>query len=120
MLAISIMQVTTATPHMAKLLIAFAVNIFVSGSLSAQTATNPQLLSSGTPVGPISGAATSTLYYKLKVLSGATSATFAIVGTSGDCDIYVKFGAIPTTSTWDYRPYTSTSKETVSVSNPAA
>jgi hypothetical protein len=38
---------------------------------------------------------------------------------SGDCDLYVRRSAQPTTSTYDYRPYLSGSNETVSVSNPA-
>lgn len=41
--------------------------------------------------------------------------TFAISGGSGDADIYVRYGAQPTTSTYDYRPYKSGSNETVNV-----
>lgn len=87
---------------------------------AAQTATAPQALTSGVPVGPLSGAYQSTAYYAITVPAGATSANFAIVGTSGDADLYVRRGAIPTTSTWDYRPYLSSSNESVAVTNPAA
>jgi hypothetical protein len=54
------------------------------------------------------------------VPAGQSRATFKITGSSGDCDIYVRYGAAPTTSTWDYRPYTTSSNETVTVSNPTA
>lgn len=86
----------------------------------AQTATSPQILANGVSVGPIADAYQSLRYYAFTVPSGATSATFVITGTSGDADLYVRQGALPTTSTWDYRPYRSGSNETVSVTNPAA
>ena len=41
--------------------------------------------------------------------------TFAISGGSGDADIYVRYGAKPTTSTYDYRPYKGGNNETVNV-----
>lgn len=41
--------------------------------------------------------------------------TFAISGGSGDADIYVRHGAKPTTSTYDYRPYRGGNDETVEV-----
>lgn len=86
----------------------------------AQTATAPQALSSGVAVGPLSDAYQSKRYYAITIPAGSTAASFAITGTSGDCDIYVRRGALPTTSAWDYRPYRGDSNETVSVTNPAA
>lgn len=41
--------------------------------------------------------------------------TFAISGGSDDADIYVRHGARPTTSTYDYRPYRGGNDETVEV-----
>ncbi|PAJ72523.1 hypothetical protein CJF42_20745 [Pseudoalteromonas sp. NBT06-2] len=41
--------------------------------------------------------------------------SFAISGGSGDADIYVRHGAKPTTSTYDYRPYKGGNNETVNV-----
>jgi hypothetical protein len=43
---------------------------------------------------------------------------FVIAGGSGDADIYVKFGSAPTLSSYDCRPYTSTTNETCEF-NPA-
>ena len=41
--------------------------------------------------------------------------SFAISGGSGDADLYVRYGAKPTTSTYDYRPYKGGNNETVNV-----
>ena len=41
-------------------------------------------------------------------------------GGTGDGDLYVKLGAQPTSSVWDYRPYLTGNNESVTVTNPAA
>ncbi len=46
--------------------------------------------------------------------------TVRLAGSSGDADLYVKRGSVPTRSSWDYRPYRNGNNETVVVSNPAA
>ncbi|MCJ8271102.1 MAG: M4 family metallopeptidase [Psychrosphaera sp.] len=43
--------------------------------------------------------------YTMDVPAGATNIKFASSGGSGDADMYVKFGATPTDSVWDCRPY---------------
>ncbi|MBD1557815.1 S8 family peptidase [Vibrio sp. S9_S30] len=40
-----------------------------------------------------------------------------ISGGTGDADLYTRFGAKPTTSSWDCRPYRSGNSETCTVSN---
>lgn len=70
------------------------------------------LLSSGTPVA-LSGAASSTKVYRIEVGASVTSLSFALRGTSGDADLYVRFGTPPTLTAWDARPYRSDSNETV-------
>lgn len=59
-------------------------------------------------------------YYKLTVPSGQTSLKFTMSGGTGDADMYVKRGALPTSSSYDYRPYLSGNNESVSVTNPVA
>jgi PKD repeat protein len=59
-------------------------------------------------------------YYTIDVPAGASSLSVETSGGSGDVDLYVRFGAAPTTSSWDYRPYRWGNNETVSVSNPSA
>lgn len=86
----------------------------------AQTATAPQVLVNGTAVGPLSAARQFNVYYSFVVPTGATRAVFLITGGSGDADLYVRRGSVPTTSSWDYRPYLGSSNETVTINNPAA
>jgi len=64
------------------------------------------------------GALHSTTHYKIEVPSGKTTLEITISGGTGNCDLYVKRGTKPTTSSWDYRPYLSGNNETVTVSNP--
>ncbi len=78
------------------------------------------VLSNGVPVGNLSGAQGAEDFYKISVPSGQSSLEIKIAGGSGDCDLYVKYGAQPTTSSYDYRPYLSGNNETVNVSNPTA
>lgn len=111
------------SPRMTHLLLcaaALAASALTPTHTTAQTATAPQVLTNGEAVSQISGAYLSTRYYAITLPAGATAASFAITGASGDADLYVKRGAVPTTSVWDYRPYLSSSNETVSVANPAA
>jgi vibriolysin len=59
-------------------------------------------------------------YYKLTVPASQTSLKFTMSGGTGDADMYVKRGAMPTSTTYDYRPYLSGNNESVSVTNPVA
>lgn len=75
------------------------------------------LLTNGTPVS-LSGSASSTRLYRYEVPVGATQVSFAMRGTSGDADLYVRQGTPPTLTTYDARPYRSDSNETVTTSSP--
>jgi hypothetical protein len=48
----------------------------------------------------------------MEVPAGATDISFAISGGSGDADMYVRFGAAPTDSNYDCRPYVGGNNET--------
>ena len=112
---------TTCRVRVASLLLATATaSALLSLPAAAQTATVPEMLGNGASAGPFSGVYQSKRYYAIAVPAGTTAASFTITGTSGDADLYVKRGAVPTTSAWDYRPYLSSSNESVSVTNPAA
>lgn len=50
-------------------------------------------------------------------MSDFTVKTF---GGSGDADLFVKFGARPTTTSYDCRPYESGNTETCVITNPQA
>jgi len=76
------------------------------------------LLSNGVPVTGLAGAQDSARIFAIEVPSGETSLQIKISGGTGDCDLYVKFGAVPTNSDYDYRPFLSGNDETVAVNNP--
>ena len=80
----------------------------VASSLDA-----PQALQNGVAVTGLSGARAQERVFSLAVPSGATRLHFAISGGSGDADIYVRFGAAPTRTSYDYRPYLNGNEESV-------
>ena len=77
-------------------------------------------LQNGVPVSGISGASGSEKFYKIVVPAGQASLEIVTSGGTGDADLYVRLGAKPTTSTWDYRPYLIGNEETVTINNPPA
>ncbi len=77
-------------------------------------------LDNNVPVANLSGAANSVANFRFAVPRGATSATFAISGGSGDADIYVRYGQLATTSVHDQRSSLSGNNETVTINAPQA
>ena len=58
------------------------------------------------------------LRYEPLSLAGGSRLVVEMSGT-GDADLYVRFGAEPTTQSWDCRPYTTDSAETCTLQVPA-
>ncbi len=58
--------------------------------------------------------------YFITVPAGATNLVMSISGGTGDADLYTKFGAAPTTSSYDCRPYKSGNAESCTVAAPSA
>ena len=106
--------IPTRVPALATIL---AISSFLLTTAAAQT-----ILQNGVVVAGISGAKSSNTYFKINVPAAQARLEIKISNPAGagDCDLYVKFGAQPTLSSWDYRPYRSDSNETVTVNNPAA
>jgi hypothetical protein len=77
-------------------------------------------LENGVPLTGLSGPTGSEKDYKIDVPAGQDFLTISISGGTGDCDLYVKKGSQPTTTSWDYRPYLIGNNETVEVEHPAA
>ncbi|HXH41803.1 MAG TPA: Ig-like domain-containing protein, partial [Thermoanaerobaculia bacterium] len=77
-------------------------------------------LTNGQPVTGLSGATNSWQYFKITVPSGQTSLVIPISGGTGDADLYVKLGAQPTSTVYDYRSIVSGNSDSVTVTNPAA
>ncbi|PTL76036.1 peptidase M4 [Vitiosangium sp. GDMCC 1.1324] len=77
-------------------------------------------LTNGVPVTGLSGSSGNKKYYALEVPAGKPSLSFAISGGTGDADLYVRYGAVPSSSTYDCRPYASGNAENCSFTNPQA
>jgi hypothetical protein len=73
-------------------------------------------LDTGSPASNLGGEQGSELVFSLEVPSGASDLQFAISGGSGDADLYVRYGAAPTVTDYDYRPYRSGNSETANAS----
>ncbi|ATB42116.1 hypothetical protein CYFUS_007593 [Cystobacter fuscus] len=58
--------------------------------------------------------------YTLAVPAGSTSLTFDLSGGTGDGDMYVKFGAEPSSTVYDCRPFKGGNTETCTIANPQA
>lgn len=68
----------------------------------------------------LSGARRAWDRYTWEIPEGVTTMTVSISGGTGDADLYMRFGAQPSTSTFDCRPYTAGNNETCTFNNPAA
>ena len=70
----------------------------------------------------LTGMASSTqdLDYTFFVPSGANNLNFVMSGGSGDADLYVRYGAAPTSSTYDCRPYQSGNNESCPIETAQA
>ncbi|HEX4895932.1 MAG TPA: S8 family peptidase [Solimonas sp.] len=80
----------------------------------------PTALSNGVALTNLSGATGSQAFFTLTVPAGATGLKFEMSGGTGDADLYVKFGAAPTTSVYDCRPYLNGNTETCSITTAQA
>ncbi|MCW5580130.1 MAG: S8 family serine peptidase, partial [Luteimonas sp.] len=76
------------------------------------------VLQNGVPVSGISGASGSTQFWTINVPAGASNLVISTSGGTGDADLYVRYGAAPTTSTYDCRPYRSGNAESCSFASP--
>lgn len=82
-------------------------------SSTASALDAPQALTPGVAVTGLAGSRGQERLFSLVVPSGATQLHFAISGGSGDADLYVRFGAAPTRTVYDYRPYLNGNNESV-------
>lgn len=70
-----------------------------------------QYLSTYSPTTDLSDAKGGEKLYRVDVAPGMSSFTVEIVGGTGDADLYVKRGALPTATSYDCRPFLSSSTE---------
>ena len=92
-----------------------------AGSVVATFNTSPAgpvLLTNGQQA-TVSGAMDNFTDFMLDVPSGASNLGISISGGTGDADLYVKLGALPTLSVYDCRPYFGGNQETCTFTAPA-
>jgi vibriolysin len=77
-------------------------------------------LTNGVAVNDLSGSSGNKKYYALEVPAGQSSVSFEISGGTGDADLYVRYGAVPSSSTYDCRPFKGGNAEVCPVTSPQA
>lgn len=78
------------------------------------------VLESGVPVTGLGDDRGGELHFSIEVAGGATGLKIQLAGNDGDADLYVRYGAPPTRSDWDFRPYIAGSNEVVDIADPEA
>ena len=68
----------------------------------------------------LSGESDAELYYQINVPPGRRTLTVSTTGGSGDVDLYVGAGIVPTTSAYSCRPFRYGNRETCTFRNPVA
>lgn len=82
------------------------------GSCGTTPPPGGNVLQNGVAVTGLSASTGSDIIYTMDVPAGASNIQFVMSGGSGDADLYVRFGAAPTDSTYDCRPYKNGNSET--------
>jgi len=72
-----------------------------------------QLLGNGQTLTPLAGVTGSWQYFKLTVPPGHGTVDINTFGGVGDADLYVRWGALPTLTAWDGRPWLTGNSEGV-------
>jgi subtilisin family serine protease len=75
-------------------------------------------LAIGTQRTGLSGISSSMRYFAVQVPPGSSGLTIATTGGTGDMDLYVRYGQIPTLDTYGCRPYSRGSAETCQIYFP--
>jgi len=94
----------------------------VTKAVTVATSPGGNVLTNGVPVTGISGAAGSQQFWTLPIpTDGAISnLKFVTSGGSGDADLYVRYGAAPTTTSFDCKSEGSTNAETCNIATAQA
>ena len=80
----------------------------------------PVVLTDGVGVPGLAGNAGEALYYVITVPAAAPQLDAVTSGGAGDVDLYVRVGALPTTSMYDCRGNTNTNQERCTFESPAS
>ncbi len=93
-----------------------------SKSITVEVAPQPGdfVLENGIAKTGLAGAKDSNVYYTMSVPAGATNLSFVMSGGTGDADMFVRFGSVPTSSTYDCRPYKTGNAESCPITTAQA
>jgi serine protease len=94
--------------------------VSVKATWSTSSGGGGNVLQNGVAATGLSATTGNSVNYTMVVPAGATNLSFKITGSTGDADLYVKFGSAPTTSSYDCRPYLTGDNETCTISNVQA
>jgi vibriolysin len=97
--------------------------VSIKGTYSTGGGGGGSALTNGVATAPYSGSSGSWKCWTLSVPSGKTRVVFnqaGASGSSGDADLYVRFGSAPTTSSYSCRPYLNGNTETCTINSPSA
>ncbi|MDO2949450.1 M4 family metallopeptidase [Aeromonas simiae] len=78
------------------------------------------VLQNGVPVGALAAAQGGKLNFTVVVPAGSQRLVISSSGGSGDADLYVKYGAVPTSTSYDCRPYMNGNTESCILNVPRA
>jgi vibriolysin len=92
----------------------------VNASCGGTPPSGGSVLQNGVALTGLAGAQGGKLNYTIEVPAGKSTLVVASSGGSGDADLYVKFGAVPTSTSYDCRPYKSGNTETCTLNAPKA
>lgn len=97
---------------------------FTTVGVNASCGTTPppsgSVLQNGVPVTGLSAAKGGKVNFTIDVPAGKSKLVVASSGGTGDADLYVKFGALPTSTSYDCRPYKGGNAETCTLNSPKA
>ena len=100
---------------------AVAANAYLAQSCDGPTdpGTGPgdNVLVNGTPKASLAGAKNEELHFSIDVPADASDLSFTMSGGSGDADLYVQYGAAPTTGSYDCRPWKGGNSESCPITN---
>ncbi len=94
--------------------------VTLTGSYTAGGGGGGNVLANGVPKTGLGATTGNWVHYTMVVPAGATGLKFTTSGGSGDGDLYVRFGAQPTTSAYNCRPYLSGNNETCNIATAQA
>ena len=78
----------------------------------------PTTLTNSVPLGGLAGAAGSQQFYTIDVPIYQSWLNVDTSGGTGDCDLYAKFDAAPTTVVYDFRSHVQGNEESIAVRYP--